>query len=194
MKVTLFLHLLGDKMKFVQPIRDIHKIEEIKKILESKSKRDRMLFSFGINSGLRISDILPLQVKDVKNKTHVIVHEKKTNKDKRFILLITLRQEIERYIEGMKDEDYLFRSRKSRKPITRVQAYRILNDVAKEVGLEEIGTHTMRKTFGFWFYQRTKDVAALQELFNHSSPSITLKYIGINADVLDMKMEEFGGL
>ena len=42
-----------------------------------------------------------------------------------------------------------------------------------------IGTHTMRKTFGYWFYKQTKDVAKLQSLLNHSPPEITLRYIGI---------------
>ena len=85
----------------------------------------------------------------------------------------------------MDDEDYLFKSRKGNKPITRVQAYRILNDVAEKLGIEEVGTHTLRKTFGYWHYQHHKDVAILQEIFNHSAPSITLKYIGINKDMIN---------
>lgn len=79
----------------------------------------------------------------------------------------------------------------SRLPIGRVQAYRILNSAAKAVGLSEIGTHTLRKTFGYHFYQQYKDVALLQELFNHSAPSVTLRYIGINQDALDKAMSGF---
>ena len=74
-----------------------------------------------------------------------------------------------------------------------IDAYR-LEDVSSEgknIGLEEIGTHTLRKTFGYWFYKETKDIALLQQLFNHSSPSITLKYIGINQDVLDTALDNF---
>ena len=66
----------------------------------------------------------------------------------------------------MNDDDYLFPSRKGDKPITRVQAYRILNDVAEKLGIEEVGTHTLRKTFGYWHYQQYKDVAILQDIFN----------------------------
>jgi integrase len=72
-----------------------------------------------------------------------------------------------------------------------VQAYRILNKAAKNIGIGEIGTHTLRKTFGYLFYQKTKDVALLQELFNHSAPSITLRYIGINQDLMDNAMDDF---
>ncbi|MDX9806823.1 MAG: site-specific integrase, partial [bacterium] len=51
--------------------------------------------------------------------------------------------------------------------------------------------HTLRKTFGYHFYQKTKDVALLQQLFNHSAPSVTLRYIGINQDIMDMAIEDF---
>jgi hypothetical protein len=49
----------------------------------------------------------------------------------------------------------------------------------------------MRKTFGYHFYQQTKDVALLQNIFNHSAPSITLRYIGINDDLLDKAIDDF---
>lgn len=178
-------------MNEVQPIRDPQKIEEVKNILKKKSYRDWFLFVMGINTGLRISDLLVLKVKDVKNKEHITIREKKTDKDKRFKVKSGLRAIIRDYIKGMDDEDYLFPSQKTGKPIQRVQAYKILNGAAKEAGLDEIGTHTMRKTFGYHFYKKTKDVALLQEMFNHSAPSITLRYIGINQDVMDKAMDEF---
>ena len=74
------------------------------------------------------------------------------------------------------------------KPITRQQAYKILNDAAGKFGVERIGTHTLRKTFGYHFYQQTKDIATLKEIFNHSDISITFRYIGINQDIKDEKM------
>jgi len=57
--------------------------------------------------------------------------------------------------------------------------------------MDSIGTHTLRKTFGYHFYQKYKDIALLQELFNHSAPSVTLRYIGINQDMIDDAMKEF---
>jgi integrase len=92
----------------------------------------------------------------------------------------------------MEDKEYLFKSQKgNNKPISRVQAYRILNNASEKIGLKEIGTHTLRKTFGYWHYQQYKDIALLQELFNHSAPSITLRYIGINQDIMDRTIEDF---
>ena len=64
-------------MKFVQPIRDKEKIYQIKNILKKQSYRNYFLFVLGINSGLRISDMLPLKVIDIKDKTHIIIKEKK---------------------------------------------------------------------------------------------------------------------
>jgi len=181
-------------MKTVQPFRSLLEIEKMKNELSSQKSgvRDLMLFIFGINSGLRISDILKFKVSDVKEKTHIILKEQKTSKAKRFIINTTLKKCLDDYIENMQDNDYLFQSQKGNNlPIKRMQAYRILNKSAKNIGIDEIGTHTLRKTFGYHYYKRHKNVAWLQELFNHSSPSTTLRYIGVNQDVLDNSMMDF---
>lgn len=179
-------------METVQPIRDKKKIEQMKQELLKSNGRDYMLFVIGINTGLRVSDILSLKVSDVKGKTHIKIVEQKTKKEKRFLINNQLRKEINKYIAKMSDDSYMFASRNGEnKPITRVQAYRILNKAADVVGLEEIGTHTMRKTFGYWHYQQYKDAAILQDIFNHSAPSVTLRYIGINDDMKDKTIENF---
>jgi len=125
-------------------------------------------------------------------KKQCFLSRKKTGKQKRH-LLTNMKTDLDQYIIGMGDDEYLFQSRNGEnKPIQRLQAYRILNKAARNVGIdEEIGTHTMRKTFGYHFYQKTKDIALLQNLFNHSSPSVTLRYIGINQDIIDNAIREF---
>lgn len=180
-------------MQFVQPIRDPEKIEQMKQVLLSRSKRDWFLFVFGINTGLRIGDILKLKVKDVKDREHISLIEGKTRKKKWVPINAGLKQIIDEYTEGMKLTDTLFPSYRHRgqAPICRVQAYRVLNWAAAECGLEEIGTHTLRKTFGYHFYQKTKDVAMLQNIFNHAYPSLTMRYIGINQDMIDDAVSNF---
>ncbi|MBH0331459.1 integrase [Brevibacillus brevis] len=178
-------------MNFVEPIRDKEKLEELKALLKKQSARNGFLLNFGINTGLRISDILPLKVADVKNKTHIVITEKKTGKPKRFKINQALREAIQSYITGMNDDDYLFASEKRPKPITRVRAYQILNGTARKIGLNEIGTHSLRKTFGYHFYSRTHDIATLQMILNHSHPQITLRYIGINQDIMDEAVDRF---
>lgn len=185
-------------MNFVQPIRDVEKVREVRAYLANKNDRDELLFCFGIFSGLRISDILRLRVRDVKGKTVLIVREqkvqntRKTNKSKRIPIQSELQRLIKRYVKGRQDDEYLFKSRQGKnKPITRVRAYDILREAAYANELSEIGTHTLRKTFGYHIYAATKDVALLQDIFNHSAPYITLKYIGVNQDSID---EAYGKL
>jgi integrase len=180
-----------DIMKVVQPIRDKEKLALIRSILRNKSGRDLFLFELGINTGLRISDLLPLKVKDVRAKIYLDLKEQKTGKARRHFINEQVREIIDKYILSMDDDHYLFPSRWTNEPIKRIQAYKILSKAAKEVGLQEIGTHTLRKTFGYWYYKQFQDVAMLQTLFNHSDPAITLQYIGISQENLDDSIRKF---
>jgi len=140
-------------MNFVQPIRDIEEIREIRRYLRDKSYRNYMLFVTGINGGLRISDILKLRVLDTKRPYFSLV-EMKTGKVKRIEITPGLQRELKEYASDMEDHEYLFKSREGiNKPIGRSMAYKILRDAAAHVNLENIGTHTLRKTFGHHFYK-----------------------------------------
>lgn len=146
----------------------------------------------GINCGLRISDLLKLKISDVKNKTHIEITEQKTGKNKSFPITPVIKSVLSNYIKNKKPEQWLFASQKGPKAITRIQAYRIIKNASKIAGLDEhIGTHSLRKTFGYHFYQQTKDVALLQNILNHSSPNVTLRYIGINQDIIDSQLNLF---
>ena len=179
-------------MEFVQPIRNLKQVDTIKKLLKQQNLRDYCLFVLGINSGLRISDLLKLQVIDViengKIKDRIRLREKKTNKFKDFPLSEKTKQAIKEYLKtrNYKENEPLFLSRKNKGFLLRQQAYKILNSVAKDVGIKEkIGTHTLRKTFGYHAHKNGYDITLIQKLFNHSSPSVTLRYIGITQDKLD---------
>jgi integrase len=181
-------------MEFVQPIRDERKIEAIKKVLKGRSLRDHCLFVLGINSGLRISDLLNLTVADVldekgKPKDRITLREQKTGKAKDFPIGTTTVRALKEYLDSQSDlygTQALFPSRKGGGPITRQHAYRIINEAARAVGVtDEIGTHTLRKTFGYHAYKQGIDVTRIQKLLNHSAPSVTLAYIGITREELD---------
>ena len=69
-------------------------------------------------------------------------------------------------------------------------AYYILNRGAKAVGIKEpIGTHTLRKTFAYWAYKQGTSLELIQKILNHSSASVTLRYIGITQDQIDAVYE-----
>ena len=181
-------------MNTVQPIRDIDTIHAIQEDLKEHNYRDYLIFEIGIYIGIRISDILNIKIKDIKNKDNLKIREIKTNKEKLMPIPNHLKKEIASYIEdnNLKENDYLFKSRKKKiKPITRVQAYNILKRVAKKYKLENIGTHTLRKTFGYHFYKKTQDVALLMTILNHSDPSITLRYIGVQQDNVNKSLKNF---
>ncbi|ASK14454.1 TPA: site-specific integrase [Bacillus cereus] len=170
----------------VQPIRSKRDIDKMKKALAGKP-RDLLLFIFGINSALRISDILKLKVGDVSGKESISLKETKTRKSKRFHLNASIKKAVVELIPPTADDnDWLFPSRKGDKAISRIQAYRILNTAADRAGLNiEIGTHTLRKTFAFHAYKNGTDLALLQTILNHSSQRETLVYLCIEQKQID---------
>lgn len=179
-------------MKKVDPIREKNKIEEIKNILLKDNYRNYLIFVLGINTGLRIGNMLDLKVEDVRNKNHIILNEKKSGKSKKFFINSVLRNELDRYILDMADYEYLFQSRNgSNQPLSSSQSYRILSKAGEKADLDSIGCQSMRKTFGYHHYKQHKDVAFLQQLFNHSAPSVTLEYIGVNQDIMENSMKNF---
>lgn len=176
-------------MNTVEPIRDINLVWDIADYLKENSERNYVMFLCGIYTGLRISDILKLQVRDVRKKQYVIMREKKTGKEKKFPINKELRPILERYIEDKSDYEYLFHGVHSKKPISRQQAYNIITDACKRFGLDSVGTHTLRKTFGYHMYHQTHDIATLKDIYNHSDISVTFRYIGINQETKDDRIE-----
>ncbi len=165
-------------MNYVQPIRDKKKIQTMKTVLKAKDEKYYIMFLIGINVGLRVSDILTLKVSDVRDRTHINIVEKKTGKTKRFLLNSQMQTELTDYINkfSLDNDDYLIRSRKGKnQPIKRDRAYKILNEAAQEIGLD----------------QKYKDIALLQHLFNHANSAVTLRYIGVNQDIMDQSVSDF---
>lgn len=100
---------------------------------------------------------------------------------------ISLKKEIENYVktQNLTHEDCLFSSRKGGH-IGRIQSYRILREAAEAVGIENFGTHSLRKTWGYWTYKMSRyNIGLIMDTFNHSSQRITLRYIGVNQDQKD---------
>jgi integrase len=191
-------------MKNVEPIRDYSKILAIKgKLKKQKNPRDFLLFVMGINTALRISDLLKLKVGDVKDeqgsiKNFLYLKEEKTKKDKKVVINNGVREALEHYFNKTGAYDfgqYLFRSEKSKnnKPLTRIRAWQLVNRWCREVGIKErIGTHTLRKTAGY--QMRVRGGVALeiiQGILGHSSMKITSRYIGVSNDELEKVSKNF---
>ncbi|WP_374113290.1 tyrosine-type recombinase/integrase [Bacillus toyonensis] len=163
-------------MNFVQPIRDPEQIQQLKEFFKEKSLRNYILFIMGINTGLRISDILKLKVGDVKG-SHISMREKKTGKQKRIQITAALKRELKRLIEEREDNEYLLQSRQGKnRPIGRSMAYKILSGAAGEFGLDEIGTHTLLflfKSRGIVAFWKNPTLRACKILYCFSAHSVT---------------------
>lgn len=177
----------------VEPIRNKDDIKKMFYYLNGKDPKYGLLFKYGLNTGLRISDILPLKVSDIFNsngkfKDYLVLHEKKTGKQKKIKLNDAIRKMLQAYVKEhrLAYDSYLFFSRKSNGHIQRVQAYKVLKEAANVCGIENFGTHSMRKTWGYWTYKASKfNIGLIMDTFNHSSQNVTLRYIGVNQDQKD---------
>ena len=178
-------------MNFVEPIRDADVFHDIQATVKNENPRNYILIMTGTYTGLRISDILRLKVKDVYGKKYIDIREKKTGKRNLIEINPDLRQAYREYCLEMNEEDYLFRKININKAISRTMAWKIMKDIGNRFGVENLGTHTLRKTFGFHYYKNTGDIATLMQMFNHSKESITLNYIGINQDKMNQARRDF---
>jgi integrase len=192
----LFVDIKGYLYMEVEPIRDVKKIIAMRKILRAGryGPRDEAMFVVGINTALRIGDLLALAVGDVQDSDGKLSHdveikEKKTGKPKRFPLNKLIRETLQCYLKAYVDTNQfspLFPSRQGGKAISRWQARKILSEAGESVGLSHIGTHSLRKTFGYHVYQRTGgNLGLVQKLLNHSTSAVTLRYIGIDQEQMD---------
>jgi integrase len=163
----------------VHPIKNMKILNLIKNKLND---RDKFMITIGFNTGLRISDILKLKVKDIKNNSlNIIINKTKKSIE---IDLLNIRFDIDNYIKDMNNEDYLFKSRKGiNQPISRFQAWNILHQIGKHYNLN-LGTHSMRKTFGYYYLKNNKlnphALAELQLLLGHANGKETLSYCGLD--------------
>jgi len=177
----------------VEPIRDTKKISEMREFLRQKGGGYELLFVMGINTALRIGDLLSLSIADVTDDDYKVLEvislkEHKTRKRKRLPINESVRDALSEYLAehpNRKRSAPLFFSRKGG-ALSRTHAWRVLKAAGECAGLKNIGTHSLRKTFGYHVYNKSRgDIALVQKLLNHSSVKNTLQYIGINREKMD---------
>jgi integrase len=188
----------GDRIA-VDPIRRLEDIQAISKML-SGFPRDHLLFTMGINNGLRVIDLLRLTVKDVKDLKPgdtITIRESKTGKDNILMVNKTIYKSLQNYLRQLApdDNDFLFKSRKGNGPLGSQAASKLVKKWTGAINLRgNYGAHTLRKTFGY--IQRTVYGVGFEVLckrYNHSSPSITMRYLGIHdKEVGSILMNEIG--
>lgn len=180
-------------MTTVSPIKSKKKITQMKKFLENHSSRDYCLFLLGINTGIKLPELLCLRVHDVCSKDGEIPEflTIPSYNNPPVYLNASIRRSLKNYLNenSFIATDYLFKSRKTANPITRQQAYRIINTAAKHAGIEEpVGMTTLRKTFGYHAYSQGVAISLIQKRLQHASPSETKHFIGIDQEAVPVKI------
>ena len=156
--------------------------------------RNYMILHLGRNLAFRIEDLLQLKTDNFKNGS-IYTREFKTGKEQSFELHPSLRKDLEDYINRNKlvEGEFLFKSRKGTNlPITRQRAWQIIKELADEVKVSYVvGCHSLRKYFAREYYEQTGDLIGLKEMLNHSSETVTLRYICWEEDDKNIKRKNF---
>lgn len=188
-------------MNTAQPIRSQEDLKNFmgyyKKV--KKNPRNQLLIVMGLNTALRISDLLSLKWKDVYEKdtdtlaSHISLVEEKTKKPSCIYVNESIQTALREYLffitnrekRQIENEEYLFKG-KENTAISRVQAYRIIRKAAQYYGLSGvISPHSLRKTFGYHAWKNGISPVVLMEIYHHSSYAITKRYLGIEQDDRD---------
>jgi len=207
-------------MSTTQPIRNKKELHNFKEFYASQAQdkvnalRNQTLIILGLNTALRISDILSLTWDDIldgkKIRKHIVIKEHKTGKENRIlinkeakeILLKYYRSQLKKAKKGQEKQgvqrsqkspaptgfgnSYLFPSPKKKgEHLSRYQAHRIISHAAEELHMERVSCHSLRKTFGYHAWKQGVQPALLMSIFNHSSWQITMRYLGITQDEKD---------
>ena len=184
-------------MAKTQPIKELEQINALKDYFYERGEiRNYALIVIGLNTSLRISDILTLQWQDVYNfhtetyRHHISVLEKKTKKHNTVAINSSIIDVLNllRNKEHRKTPDmFLFTSRKGEnKPITRNHAFTIIKKASASLGFEDnVSCQSLRKTFGYQAWKQGVQPALLMSIYNHSSYEITKRYLGITQDERD---------
>jgi integrase len=183
-------------MRFVEPIRDRKKIAQIKNLLRGQNRyRDLLLFAVGINTALRISDLLKLQAnqfidEDGQIKNRFWIKEQKRGKRHEITINQSIQEALTEYLEEypfvLKElQSYLFFNPKPNQHIKRGQAWKYITTICQDVGLRgNYGTHSLRKTWSYHARMQGVDLALIMYKLNHNSIAYTKRYLGITDDEL----------
>lgn len=193
----------------VQPIRNKKTIEDISHILKRENPKWFIMWKIGLNTGLRISDVIKLIVSDVRFKdgsikNRITIKTQKTQVVNEYYIADSVKQILKEYVKGKEDHQVLIPTESKNnftynKAVSRQYAWKIINKAAKQCGVKDrVGTHTMRKTFGYWLYKATKDIVKVQKALKHSggrgtaTPQHTLIYIGITSEAIENDINDLG--
>lgn len=192
--------------QIVEPIKDENVLKQVKETLKDNFKfgiRNYTIFQVGKATLLRVSDVLLLKYNDIYDeqgnvRIRTFIHDKKTGKPNT-LYLEPVEEDLIEYQQWLKDKniisEWLFPSLqpqvKGDKHIDERQFYQVMHKVGELLNINYLGTHTMRKTGAYRVYvQSGYDIGLVQDLLNHSSQKMTLKYLGLDQISKEKKLRK----
>jgi integrase len=188
-------------MKGCRPLGDDETFLVAKSFGGAYALRDRALFLLGIKSGFRISELLSLTVGDVYRHGRLVErvtvqrrHMKKKVEGRTVVLHPEAKAALAAWLQSVQTDGtplptiYVFQSRKGvNRPLSRVQAYRILQEAYDTNGLTgKLGTHSMRKTFANRVYEKLdRDLVKTQRALGHRNINSTVQYLSFREEEID---------
>ena len=188
--------------RIVMPIKNIEDIERCKEFLKNRTEnaperykksyaKDLLLFKIAINIGLRVNDLLSITWSDIfkadthKFNSYFVPKEQKTKKIRQIFINEAFRSAVKEYLKYVPDvklEGYVFTNRQGNR-LSDASVDKLMKLLEKEIGLENLSTHSLRKTFAYHMYMQTQDLSLVQEILQHSSVAVTRRYLGISQEV-----------
>jgi integrase len=153
------------------------------------------IWSFGLQVALRISDLLALTIKEVVGANSINVIEGKTGKTRLITLNEKAKEIVARRANDYPNDVYLFQAKGNRvgntaKAINRTTVAASFSQVGTELGLN-LGTHSMRKSRGYAMFSKGVPIETISKVLNHANTSVTMRYIGLDAETISKTYEEF---
>jgi integrase len=161
------------------PLRTFDQVKEVKEYLGRHSVRDLAMFTFGVNTNLRASDIVRVTVGDVHSGS-LTIREQKTGKVRRIGLNDTVMAALQP-LRGRESSAPLFASAKGGGFLTVSALSRMVKWWCEDCGFKgNFSAHTMRKTWAFFqYFHFGTDIVRISDQLNHSSVAMTYRYLGI---------------
>lgn len=179
--------------QLVLPIKDSNVLKSVQKTLLDSfraGRRNYTIFQLGKATLLRVSDVMQLKKVDVFNpdgsiKQNTFIHDQKTGKANT-LYLKPVHADLLAYYDWLQQQnlisEWLFPSlHHPERHITEKQFYKVMAKVGDLLGINYLGTHTMRKTGAYRVYiQSNYNIGLVMKLLNHSSEAMTLTYLGLD--------------
>lgn len=176
----------------MKPIKNPSRLKAFLALAEKGGEKYYVMAKLQLNTGRRICDIREKRVSDIMQpnmrfKEYFVLKEKKTGKETSIRLNDEVRKVLKDYISRNRlgYHDYLFPGKTEDSAISYQQVWRVFQEASRQLNIEDFGSHSLRKTWGYNAYKKIKNIGLLMKAFNHSSAEETLRYIGIDQDEED---------